>query len=98
SRFAALQMRPTYASPPALQDLRVRQALAYATDRQALADTLTAGQGTPADTMVLPMVEYFVDAQRAITHYPLDGRRAEELLSAAGWTRGTDGMLQGPGG
>src|SRR5207249_1005148 len=55
-RYAAPQLRSAYATPSALLEPHVRQGLAYAIDRQALADTLTAGQGSPADTMVLPLV------------------------------------------
>jgi len=97
-RYSAPQLRAAYANPPALLDPRVRQALAYATDRQALAETLTAGQGTPADTMVLPQVDYFADVQRSTAAYPYDLRRAEERMTQAGWTRGSDGLFVGAGG
>ncbi|HZT06355.1 MAG TPA: ABC transporter substrate-binding protein [Chloroflexota bacterium] len=92
-RIATPQLRPEYATPPALLDPRVRKALAHAIDRQALADTLTQGKGTMADTLVLPQVEYFADVQRAITTYPYDVARSVQILHEAGWVRGSDGVL-----
>ena len=92
-RYAALQLRPAYASPAALLDVSVRRALAHAVDRQAMADTFTDGQGTAADTMVLPMVDYFAAVQAAIATYPLDVRQTEQLLREAGWTKGPDGIF-----
>jgi peptide/nickel transport system substrate-binding protein len=97
-RYAAPQLRAAYANPSALLDPRVRQALVHATDKQALADTLTAGLGSPADTMVLPLVGYFNDVRRNSTTYPHDLRQADERMGLAGWTRGADGMYVGPGG
>jgi len=92
-RHATPQLRPEYANPPALLDPRVRKALTHAIDRQALADTLTQGSGTAADTLVLPQVEYFAEVQAAITTYPYDLARTEQLMRAAGWARGSDGVF-----
>jgi len=97
-RYAAPQLRPAYATPSALLDPRVRQGLASAIDRQALADTLTGGVGSPADTMLLPLVDYFDDVRREAASYPYDVRRSEERMRAAGWIRGANGMFVGPGG
>lgn len=95
-RHSNPQLRQEYASPQALLDLRVRRALAHATDREALADALTDGMGTAADTMVLPQVEYFEAVKRAIATYPHDPRRAEQLMAEAGWVRGADGLFTHP--
>ncbi len=91
-RNASIQLRPEYANPRVLLDVRVRKALAYATDRQALADGLTEGIGAPAEALVLPQVEYFAALERAITKYPLDLRRAEQLLNEVGFVKGGDGF------
>ena len=41
---------------PVLQDVRVRQALAYAIDRQAIVEHLRRGLATPADGLLPPIV------------------------------------------
>ncbi len=94
-RHGNIQLRPDFAAPRTLLDVRVRRALAHGTDRQALADALTEG-GAIADTLVLPQVEYFAALDRAITKYPYDPRRMEQLLSEVGYTRGADGTFAGP--
>ncbi len=94
-RHGNVQLRPDFATPRTLLDLRVRRALAHGTDRQALADALTEG-GSIADTLVLPQVEYFPELDRAITKYPYDPRRMEQLLNEVGYARGPDGIFTSP--
>ena len=66
---------------PALKDVRVRQALAYATDRFTLCKDLLLDKTVPAAT--------FWDgspwADPSLTPYPYDQAKAIELLDAAGW-------------
>ncbi len=95
-RHSNFQLRPEFANPQAQLDLRVRKALAHATDRAALADTLTESQGNVADALILPQVEYFDAVKRAVPTYPFDPRRAEQLMNDAGWTRGGDGFYAHP--
>jgi peptide/nickel transport system substrate-binding protein len=95
-RHSNPQLRPEYANPQAQLDLRIRKALAHATDRAALADTLTDGQGTAADTLILPQVEYFDAVKRAVATYAYDPRRAEQLMGEAGWRKGGDGFYAHP--
>jgi peptide/nickel transport system substrate-binding protein len=95
-RHGNVNLRPEIATPRTLTDVRVRRALAHSMDRQALADGLTEGMGSTADTLVLPQVEYFAELDRAITKYAYDPRRAEQLLQAVGYTRGGDGFLVHP--
>jgi peptide/nickel transport system substrate-binding protein len=92
-RHVNVQLRPEYATPRTLQDIRVRQALAHAFDRQALVDGITEGLGAVADTFVLPQVEYFATLDRMVVKYPHDLRRAEQLMNDAGYTKGTDGIF-----
>ncbi len=77
------------ASHPPLDDVRVRQALAYATNRQELVDKVSHGVNTVGDTDQ-PSFLWAYDA-RAKT-YPYDPQRAAALLDAAGWHAGPDGM------
>jgi peptide/nickel transport system substrate-binding protein len=95
-RHGNINLRPEIATPRTLVDVRVRRALAHATDRQALADGLTEGMGSIADTLVLPQVEYFADLDRAVTKYPFDPRRAEQLLNEVGYGKGGDGIYASP--
>src|SRR5207237_328633 len=95
-RHVNYQMRPEFASPRAVLDVRVRKALSHATDRQALVDGITDGLGSITDALVLPQVEYYADLDRVITKYPYDPRRAEQLLSEAGYAKGSDGFYASP--
>ena len=67
---------------PILQDKRVRQALVYALDRQAISRQLFAGRQPVADSNVSPLDWV---ASRDIPLYAHDPARAAALLDAAGW-------------
>ncbi|MBI5352484.1 MAG: peptide ABC transporter substrate-binding protein [Chloroflexi bacterium] len=80
---------------PALKDQGVRQALAYATDRESLVKDLLLGRTGVAATYWDNTP--FVDP--SIKPYPYDAAKANELLDAAGWmdsngdgTRDKDGV------
>jgi peptide/nickel transport system substrate-binding protein len=95
-RHGNFQLRPEQARP-VLLDLRVRKAIVHATNREVLAESLTEGQATIAHALLLPQVEYFAELDRAITKYPYDLRRVEQLFGAAGFSKGTDGFYASPG-
>ena len=81
------------------KDLRVRQALVHMMDRATLAETLSYGLVTPADTLVGPNDPvYRLLEQRGLTRYPFDLARAQRLMGEAGWVRGTDGVYRSPAG
>lgn len=69
-----------------LADVRVRQALNYATDRSAIASALFPGAGTPTSELTVPG-GYGYDPALA-NAYPYDIGKAEQLLAAAGYPRG----------
>jgi peptide/nickel transport system substrate-binding protein len=92
-RWHQLQLKPEFANPRGLLDLRVRKALAHAVDRQALLDGLLEGQGTIAHTLISPRLDYYRDVDRAIAKYPYDPRRTEQLMNEAGLIRGADGVF-----
>ena len=95
--WARFQFRDPTA--PWVRDVRVRQALMHMMDRQTLADTFEPGGAAPADLFVSPDdPAYRLAEQRGFARYPYDEARAARLLADAGWTRGTDGMLQDPAG
>ncbi|HEY3118015.1 MAG TPA: ABC transporter substrate-binding protein [Chloroflexota bacterium] len=96
-RFVEPQFKPEYVNPKALQDLRVRQALAYAIDKQALVDTMLEGEPGAADSGVSPSSPAYADLDRVVTKYPLDPQRSGQLLAEAGFTRDADGLYSQSG-
>jgi peptide/nickel transport system substrate-binding protein len=62
-------------------DLRVRQALAYAVDRKALIDGAVNGYGAPIGSHLTPSDPGYVDLTG---QYPHDPAKAKALLKAAG--------------
>jgi len=80
---------------PILADKRVRQALLYAIDRQAISDQIFAGRDPVADSFVPPLdPAYSADVPR----YPFDPAKAKALLDAAGWGEGADGLRRNAAG
>ena len=74
----------TMAKP--LADVRVRQALNYATDRKAIARALFADGGRPTAQLTVPGGYGYDPALDDA--YPYDVAKAKELLAAAGYTGG----------
>ena len=72
---------------PALQDLKVRQAICSAIDKDAFCKTLLNGRGTPA---VGAFPSNFEFGNNALTGPTFDKEKSKALLSEAGWTD-TDG-------
>jgi len=73
-------------------DVRVRKALVHALDKQVLNDTLYEGEGIMTETILPPTVDYHTTIDRAISKYPYDLRRAEQLMADAGFSRGPEGI------
>jgi peptide/nickel transport system substrate-binding protein len=74
---------------PILSHREVRQALAYATDRNSLIQNLKRGFAVPADS-VLPANHWAYDPN--VTEYNYNPQKAEKLLDAAGYRRGPHGV------
>ena len=73
---------------PILGDLRVRQALLHAIDRDGINQQLFAGKQTVAPSNVNPLDWMFTSD---VQQYPYDPARAVALLEEAGWREGPDG-------
>jgi peptide/nickel transport system substrate-binding protein len=78
------------------QDVKVRQAVLHAIDRQNIIDTVLKGYGTIADAGIAPALKEYYTAD--VKRYEYDPAKAKELLTAAGLedTNG-DGMLEKDG-
>lgn len=65
------------------QDVRVRQAVAYAVDADDIIETVGYGNGTKCGTPVIPGLEKYCDQELA-TVYDVNVDKAKELLKEAG--------------
>ncbi|MFQ3632715.1 peptide ABC transporter substrate-binding protein [Roseiflexus sp.] len=70
---------------PLLQDIRIRRALAYGTNRQAMAEALFKGNVPVLDSWILPG-QPFAAPPDQVTRYPYDPEQARQLLEEAGYT------------
>lgn len=75
---------------PLWKDLKVRQAFAHATDRQALVDNLLKGAGRVATGPIHPLLAEYFNGE--VEKYPYSLDRANALLEEAGWKKGADGV------
>lgn len=64
-----------------MQDLRVRQAVAHAIDRDALTETVLEGIAVAGDSVLNPNFPYYT---KDVKRYEPDPAKAQELLKAAG--------------
>lgn len=72
-----------------LGDLAVRQALQYATNRQAISDGIFYGLEQPAGTLYASTIPYCdVDLEP----YSYDSEKTGHILDEAGWVMGSDGI------
>ena len=73
---------------PALKDLKVRQALNYAVDKNAIAKALFMGYVTPLQS---PLA-LNTTGSASFSEYKVDINKAKSLLDQAGWKTGSDGI------
>jgi peptide/nickel transport system substrate-binding protein len=78
---------------PPFDNLKVRQAMAHALDRQAIIDGTTNGYGTPIGAPFAPHNPYYVDLTAT---YPHDVAAAKALLAEAGLPDGFSATLKLP--
>jgi peptide/nickel transport system substrate-binding protein len=75
---------------PIVSDVRVRRALAYATDRNEIIQKVAHGSAIPAETDQQPHYSWAYTTD--IAHYPYDVAKAKAILDADGWKVGPDGI------
>jgi peptide/nickel transport system substrate-binding protein len=79
---------------PMFADKRVRQAMMYAMDREAIAQKLWDGKARVPHSAVHPLNWAYAEPK---TTYRYDLAKAKQLLAEAGWTPGPDGVVQKDG-
>jgi peptide/nickel transport system substrate-binding protein len=90
-----VQTSPFYAhldfnvTRPLVSDMRVRQAIEYAIDRPELAKKITHGHSVVQES-TMPAVNPLAPNDIPLT--PYDPSKAKQLLEAAGWKIGPDGI------
>jgi len=76
---------------PMFQDVRVRQAMAYAVNRDEMLRALYRGLGTVVQSPIHPSLWQH---DKQLKGYPYDPAKAKQLLAEAGWTPGPGGIAQ----
>src|SRR5438270_11859596 len=74
---------------PILKDVRVRRAIAYATDRQPMIHFLWLDQAQPAARILPPQSWAYTDQ---VAHYPHNPALARQLLDQAGYRAAPNGI------
>lgn len=83
-RFWALNV-----TKPPTDDLKVRQAIQHAINKEAIVNTIYKGIGTVG---FAPMAAVMMDDPALRAFYPYDLNKAKALLDEAGWKAGADGV------
>jgi peptide/nickel transport system substrate-binding protein len=98
-RMLEIQYRPEHAQPKdGLTNPQVRRALYQGLDLQSFVEVVSHGLAPMADSWIPPFDARRPSLEASIPRYAYDPARAQQLLAEAGWIRGADGVLIGPGG
>jgi peptide/nickel transport system substrate-binding protein len=79
------------AKTPLFQDVKVRQALFYAVDRDTIVKKLFNGLSSVA-TGTMPTLSWAYAPDKITTKYDYDPKKAAQMLDDAGWKAGSDGI------
>ena len=82
---------------PALKDVKLRQALSYAVDTEAIAERVFGGHATPGSSFI-PAIYEDLHYDPGSSAYTFDPERAKQLLDEAGYREGSDGIRTSPDG
>jgi peptide/nickel transport system substrate-binding protein len=77
-----------------VQDLAIRRALSYGLDRKKIVDTVLRGLGTRGNAILSPAyTRWYTDFSKdPQLGYAYDPAKARQILDAAGWKPGSDGI------
>ena len=75
---------------PALREVKVRQALAMAVDKEYLVKMIHSGFASPGVSLVMEAIPFYFN--KSITPYTFDLKQAAGLLDEAGWEMGANGI------
>ncbi len=88
--------KPIGTGSPLLKDVKLRQAIGWAIDRQTLVDKVLGGLGTPGSTIIPPLyANQHLDPANPVTYDPA---KANALLDAAGYKMGPNNVRVAPNG
>ena len=93
----------SYKSPkskgnPLLLDVRIRQAINWAIDKKAIAAVSMAGLAQPGSSLIAPVNKFFHWVVPAGEEYTFDPAKAKQILDAAGYKVGANGIRVAPNG
>lgn len=89
-----IQHRAGLARPTnGLRNLTVRRALYHALDRKTIVEVMVHDLAPMADSWFPPSHYLRSEVESAISQYPYDRLRAQQLLREAGWNPAADGIL-----
>jgi len=77
-----------------ISDVRVRQAIAHMVDRDTIANSIYRGMDAPAQSGLLPGTWAY---SSAVTNFPFNPARGQEILVEAGFEMGGDGFFHRDG-
>jgi len=90
----SFHIAPNHGKPP-FDDLRLRQAINHAIDRQGIVDALFGGRAEVATGLLPGIVPYVT--RTTVDAYSYDPEQARALLAEAGWQANADGLLEKDG-
>ena len=79
-------------SNPLFSDVKVRQALAYALDRETIVKTVMRGKASVANGPISPPMDWAYPKDQQ--PYPFDTKKALDLLQQAGWTQQSGKLMK----
>ncbi len=79
--------------PAVIGNVVFRRALLHATNRQEMADTYQPGLALVAHAVISPDLREYPEVEGSAVRYDYDPRRAEEMISGLGYSKGADGLF-----
>jgi peptide/nickel transport system substrate-binding protein len=83
---------------PLLLDLRIRQAIAYAVDKKAIAAVSMGGLAQPGSSLISPVNPFYHWVVPPSEEYGFDPAKARQILDDAGYKVGANGIRVAPNG